>query len=97
MKEYIEQRVLTIADYIIASNSTVRETAKKFGISKSTVHKDVTERITELNPQKAQLAKCVLDKNMAERHIRGGEATRIKHTHCHIVVSRNRHKTNSCY
>ncbi len=79
MKEYIEKRVYEICDYIIGTGSTVRSAAKEFHISKSSVHKDVTERISELNPVIARCVKEVLDNNMAERHLRGGEATRQKY------------------
>lgn len=81
MKEYIEDRVLELAQYIIDNNATVRSTAKVFNISKSTVHKDITERLLELNPHLAQEVHRVLDKNKAERHIRGGLATREKYLH----------------
>ena len=79
MKDYIEERVLTLADYIITTNSTVRAAAKKFKVSKSTVHKDVTERLLEISPSLAAEVKSVLDINKAERHIRGGLATREKY------------------
>ena len=81
MKDYIEERVLNIAVYIIENNSTVRDTAKKFGVSKSTVHKDVSERLLEINPALAAEVRKVLDVNKAERHIRGGMATREKYLH----------------
>ena len=67
MKDYIEERAVEIADYIIETKATVRQTAKKFGISKSTVHKDCTDRLLQINKQ--------------ERHIRGGMATREKYLH----------------
>lgn len=79
MKQYIEERAIEVANYIINSNATVRQTAKKFGISKSTVHKDVTERLTKINPGLAIEARKVLDINKSERHIRGGLATRAKY------------------
>ncbi len=79
MKEYIEERALDIADYIIEKNATVRQTAAIFGVSKSTVHKDVTERLPRINPAIAGRVKWVLDTNKAERHIRGGKATRLKY------------------
>ncbi|KXZ39043.1 putative DeoR family transcriptional regulator, stage III sporulation protein D [Alkalithermobacter thermoalcaliphilus JW-YL-7 = DSM 7308] len=79
MKEYIEKRALSLAQYILKEGATVRETAKNFGISKSTVHKDVTERLFEINPVLAKEVKCVLDKNKSERHIRGGMATKLKY------------------
>ena len=84
MKSYIEERVINIANYIIENNATVRRTAKKFGISKSTVHKDVTERIVQINPTLAAEARKVLDVNKSERHIRGGMATKEKYLHQHI-------------
>ena len=79
MKDYIEERVLELAGYIIETGSTVRAAAKKFKISKSTVHKDITERLKEINPALASEVKAVLDNNKAERHIRGGLATRRKY------------------
>ena len=81
LKGYIEERAVEIANYIIAENATVRQTAKRFGISKSTVHKDVTERLIQINPALAQEARKVLDVNKSERHIRGGLATREKYQH----------------
>ena len=79
MKGYIEERALQIAAYIIENNATVRQTAKQFGISKSTVHKDMTERLGELNPSLAGQVRFVLDLNKSERHIRGGLATKEKY------------------
>lgn len=79
MKDYIEERVLEVAKYIIDSRATIRKTAKIFGVSKSTVHKDITERLPKLNPQIAKEAKQILDINKAERHIRGGKATKMKY------------------
>ena len=81
MKDYIEERAVAIANYIIDHNATVRQTAKKFGISKSTVHKDVAERLTHINPSLARQARSVLDINKSERHIRGGMATKEKYLH----------------
>ena len=83
MKDYIEERAMNIATYIINYNATVRQTAKEFGISKSTVHKDVTDRLMEINPMLAKEARKVLDVNKSERHIRGGLATREKYLHQH--------------
>ena len=77
----IEERAINLAHYIIDSKDTVRGAAKKFGISKSTVHKDVTERLLEINPGLAAEVKDVLDNNKAERHLRGGMATREKYQH----------------
>lgn len=81
MKDYIEQRAVDVANYIIENNATVRQAAKAFGISKSTVHKDVTERLEEFNASLASDARKVLEINKAERHIRGGLATREKYKH----------------
>ena len=83
MKDYIEERAVEIAYYIIENQATVRQTAKKFGVSKSTIHKDVTERLEQINPTLATQARKVLDMNKAERHIRGGMATREKYLHQH--------------
>ena len=79
MKNYIEQRVLEIANYCLNNNATVRESAKRFGISKSTVHKDITERLPELNHELYEEVKKVLETNKAERHLRGGEALSLIH------------------
>ena len=79
MKDYIEERAVEIGNYIIEAKATVRQTAKQFGISKSTVHKDVTERLQRINPSLAHDARKVLDVNKQERHIRGGLATREKY------------------
>ena len=81
MKDYIEERVLGIADYIIENGATVREAAKKFRISKSTVHKDMTERLIYINPSLSLEVRKVLDLNKSERHIRGGLATKEKYLH----------------
>ena len=81
MKDYIEERVLELAHYIIDTGSTVRAAAKKFRVSKSTVHKDVTERLLEINPGLASEVKDVLENNKAERHLRGGMATKEKYRH----------------
>lgn len=84
MKSYIEERAMEIARYIIDNNTTVRQAAKHFGISKSTVHKDVTERLVQVNPALAKEARKILDVNKSERHIRGGLATREKYAHQHM-------------
>ena len=81
LKDYIEERAMNIATYIIENNATVRQTAKKFGVSKSTVHKDVTDRLMQVNPNLAREARKVLDVNKSERHIRGGMATKKKYLH----------------
>ncbi len=81
MKDYIEERAVEVASYIIEENATVRQAAKKFGISKSTVHKDCVERLVLIHPGLAAEVRKVLDVNKAERHIRGGLATREKYLH----------------
>ncbi len=78
-KKEIEERAIRLAEYIIDSKDTVRGAAKKFCISKSTVHKDVTERLTQINPTLAKEVREILDENKAERHIRGGMATKLKY------------------
>ena len=83
MKKYMEERVIESAIYIIEHNATVRQTAKQFGVSKSTVHKDVTDRLIQINPALAGEARKILDVNKEERHIRGGLATREKYLHMH--------------
>ena len=85
MKSYIEERAVEIAKYIIDNNATVRQNAKQFRISKSTVHKDVSERLSQVNPTLAREARKVLDVNKSERHIRGGLATREKYLHQHVT------------
>jgi putative DeoR family transcriptional regulator (stage III sporulation protein D) len=79
LKDYIEERVLDVARYIIDSKSTIRKTAKVFGVSKSTIHKDMTERLLKINPEIAEETHLILELNKAERHIRGGDATRMKY------------------
>ncbi len=86
MKDYIEERAVEIAHYIIEHNATVRQTAKQFGISKSTVHKDVTERLNQINPSLAGETRKILDINKSERHIRGGLATKEKYLHHNNVL-----------
>ena len=74
----IEERAITLARYIIETKDTVRSTAKKFGVSKSTVHKDVSDRLLKINPILAKGVREILNENKAERHIRGGMATKLK-------------------
>ncbi|MCX8073993.1 MAG: sporulation transcriptional regulator SpoIIID [Clostridia bacterium] len=82
MLEYdIEERAKTLATYIIETKSTVRAAAKMFNISKSTVHKDIAERLEKVNPSLANEAKKILEINKNERHIRGGLATKMKYSH----------------
>ena len=77
----IEERAINLAQYIIDSKDTVRGAAAKFGISKSTVHKDVSERLKQINPRLAKEVRVVLDENKAERHMRGGMATKLKYSY----------------
>lgn len=79
MKELVEERAAMLGEYIIESKATVRKTAKKFGISKSTVHKDVSQRLKTINPTLYKEVRAVLDQNKSERHIRGGMATKNKY------------------
>jgi putative DeoR family transcriptional regulator, stage III sporulation protein D len=82
MKDYIRKRVLDICGHIIASNETVRQAANVFGVSKSTVHKDMIERLPCIDKSLAGKIRHILEVNKAERHIRGGEATRKKYQEC---------------
>ena len=77
------ERCVILGEYIVETGATVRAAAEKFRISKSTVHKDVTERLMQVNPSLAKQARKVLDINKSERHIRGGLATREKYVHQH--------------
>ena len=79
MKDHIQKRVLEIGDYILATKTTVRQAARVFGVSKSTVHKDMAERLPEINQELFEEIKKILELNKAERHIRGGEATKRKY------------------
>ena len=76
---FSDERSEILAKYIIETGATVRETAKNFGLSKSTVHKDVTEKLSYINPSLFSAVREILDKNKSERHIRGGEATKIRY------------------
>ncbi len=83
MKQYSEskeERCVILGKYIVENNATVRSTAKQFGISKSTVHQDITVKLEKTNKPLFEKVKAVLDKNKQERHIRGGEATRRKYS-----------------
>ena len=80
-KMSIEERAVKLAHYIIETEDTVRGAAKKFGISKSSIHKDVSQRLLKINYSLAMEVRKVLDKNKAERHIRGGQATKLKYKH----------------
>ena len=76
---FVEERAVELGAYILQTNATVRVAAKKFGVSKSTVHKDVSERLKYVNPQLYREVKSVLEVNKAQRHIRGGMATKLKY------------------
>lgn len=79
MKDYISERALSLARFIVDNKATVRCAAKRFGISKSTVHKDIVERLPEINKGMAEEIKEILEENKAQRHIRGGIATKEKY------------------
>ena len=79
MWEYIEERVIREGKYIVENRSTVRSCAKVLGSSKSTVHKDVTERLAAIDPDLWEKVKAVLSVNLQERHLRGGDATKKKY------------------
>lgn len=79
MHDYIKERTLKIGLHIVETKRTVRSIAKEFGVSKSTVHKDLTERLPEINPELANQVKEILEYHKSVRHLRGGEATKIKY------------------
>lgn len=82
----IEERVIKVAQYIIETEDTVRGAAKRFGISKSSIHKDVSQRLLKINYPLAMEVRKVLDKNKAERHIRGGLATKLKYSNEKLLL-----------
>lgn len=79
MKDDIEKRVITAAELLIKYNTTIRKVAKILGVSKSTIHNDLTYRLYKINKRLYSQVRLILDKNKAERHLRGGEATRRKY------------------
>lgn len=79
MQNYIRKRAVKVAQHILQTSDTVRQTAEVFGISKSTVHKDVAERLPRISQEMADQVKDILNINKSERHLRGGEATRKKY------------------
>ena len=79
MNESVEKRAVMLAEYIIETNATVRTAAKRFDVSKSTVHTDVSKRLFRITPALAAKVRLVLDENKAQRHIRGGKATKEKY------------------
>lgn len=87
MKGNVEDRSIVLGEYIIDTHATVRSTAKVFGVSKSTVHKDVTERLSKINHNLYLEVKKVLDINKQERHIRGGMATKEKYLKQHMITT----------
>ena len=89
MKGNTWDRAIRLAEYIVETKNTVRKTAVSFGISKSTVHKDVTERLKHINPSLYREVATVLEQNKQERHMRGGEATRQKYIQKKAVLDRN--------
>ena len=89
MKDYMEERARAFSLYIIENNATVRDTAKKFDISKSTVHKDVSQRLKQIDFDLYEKVRLVLNKNKAERHIRGGMATKMKYENEHSKVKKS--------
>lgn len=91
----IEERAVNLAHYIIDTGDTVRGAAKKFGISKSTVHKDVSERLVHINRTLAIEVRKILDENKAERHIRGGMATKLKYSKENMETSGDTLKINN--
>ncbi|MFB5662719.1 sporulation transcriptional regulator SpoIIID [Alteribacillus sp. HJP-4] len=79
MHDYIKERTIKMGRYIVDTRKTVRTIAKEFGVSKSTVHKDLTERLPTINPELAEEVKSILEYHKSIRHLRGGEATKIKY------------------
>lgn len=94
MKGLPEERAVTLAQYIIEQNATVRQAAKQFAVSKSTVHKDVTIRLKQLSPQLHEQVKQVLEHNKEERHIRGGMATKEKYEHIRMIRESHQEKAD---
>lgn len=92
MRISIEERACRLAHYIIETKDTVRSTAKTFGISKSTVHKDVSDRLLKINPILAKEVRAILNENKAERHLRGGMATKLKYLKEKKIVNENGNK-----
>lgn len=79
MHDYIKERTIKIGRCLVETRNTVRTIAKEFGVSKSTVHKDLTERLPEINPELANQVKTILEYHKSIRHLRGGEATKVKY------------------
>lgn len=85
MKGIVEERAVELGVYIVEQKATVRAAAKKFGVSKSTVHKDVTQRLKQIDRQLYRQVQRVLAVNKAQRHIRGGQATKEKYERLHLL------------
>ncbi|CAM3459799.1 sporulation transcriptional regulator SpoIIID [Marinicrinis lubricantis] len=79
MHDYIKERTIKIGRCLVETKHTVRTIAREFGVSKSTVHKDLTERLPEINPELANQVKTILEYHKSIRHLRGGEATKVKY------------------
>ncbi len=93
MKKYMRERARALGEYIVATGDTVRGAGEKFGISKSTVHKDVTERLESVDEVLSRRVKEVLSKNLSERHLRGGDATRRKYEHEKQTIEQEKQST----
>ena len=89
MWEYIEDRIIKCAEYIVETGCTVRACSAHFGISKSTVHKDVAERLKYIDEELFESVREVLDKNLSERHVRGGYATKQKYEKTNKLKEKN--------
>ncbi len=85
-----QERCVILGHYIVENNATVRSAAKQFGISKSTVHQDITAKLERINRQLHDEVKLVLDRNKQERHLRGGQATKEKYA---AIATKNKHCT----
>lgn len=92
MNTEIEERAILCAQYIIENKCTVRQAARQFGISKSTLHKDVSERLKWISPSLYVDVKRILETNKAQRHIRGGQATRLKYKQRAQVIESLQHR-----
>lgn len=95
MHDYIKERTIRIGNYVVETRKTVRMIAKEFGVSKSTVHKDLTERLPEINAELAKQVKEILEYHKSVRHIRGGEATRRKYEMERLKQKQKKQKTQT--
>lgn len=78
LRSIYDERTLELASYIVKNNATIRDTAQKYGISKSTVHKDISTRLQSIDTELCESVRKVLEKNKSERHLRGGQATKLR-------------------